>query len=178
MSGIAAGTTDAVATVVMRALLTTALLLATTTAMAQPQRSRPERGQTRDDTDERSLTADQIAHYARGYYPGIKACYFEFGRKSKTATGELAINLIVHRNGYVHDVKVDAPGVKGVHKRKLDDCVRLQVVGWHFPVRRDFTTAILPYYFLYLDIPGAGPQESCWNPRGCLTKPAKKELRR
>ena len=158
--------------VVMRVHIATALVLvAATTAAAQPQ---PERGRTRDNLDERGLTADQIEHYARGYYAGIRACYFELGRKSKTATGELAINLVVHRNGNVYDVSVDAPGVRGRHLRKLENCVRLQVLGWHFPMRKDFTTAILPYYFMYLDIPGTGPQYSCWNPRGCPAKPAPK----
>ncbi|HEY5949603.1 MAG TPA: hypothetical protein VIV40_29110 [Kofleriaceae bacterium] len=104
----------------------------------------------------------------------IKACYFEHGRTSRTATGELALKLVVHRGGHIHDVSVDAPGVTGKQLRKLEACIRLQVIGWQFPVRRDFTTAILPYYFLYLDVPGAGPQYSCWNPRGCPAKPAKR----
>lgn len=167
-----AGTADAAQMVVMRALLPLALLLAaTTSAAAQPQR---DRGRTRDNVDERGLTADQIERYARGYYAGIRACYFEFGRKAKKATGEFAIKVVIHRDGYIHDFSLDAPGVRGAHLRKLEGCVRLQVMGWHFPVRRDFTTAILPYYFMYLDIPGTGPQYSCWHPRGCPVKPAKR----
>ena len=153
----------------MRGPLAACVLLATSTAFAGG-----ERGRTRDDVDQRTLTADQIQRYAASYQPAIKGCYFAHGRPAKTATGELALNLIVHRDGYIHDVKVDAPGVTGKHLRKLESCIRLQVIGWHFPVRRDFTTAILPYYFLYLDVPGAGPQYSCWNPKGCPTKPAKR----
>jgi hypothetical protein len=33
----------------------------------------------------------------------------------------------------------------------------------------------LPYYFLHLDVPGAGPQPSCWNPRGCPIKSVQRE---
>jgi hypothetical protein len=151
----------------MRTSLATVLILAaTTTAIADP-RSGPDRGRTRDDVDERGLTADQIQRYAQVYYPGIRACYAAHGRKARTATGELAIKLIVHRNGNVFDVAIDAPGVRGVYLRRLSDCLRLQVTGWHFPVRRDFTTAILPYYFMQLNLPGTGPQYSCWNPKGC-----------
>jgi len=155
----------------MRALPIIATLLATTTAAAQPMRD-DQRGRTRDNPDERGLTAEQIQRYARPYYPGIRACYFEFGRRSRTATGELKLQIVVHRSGFIHEFSLDAPGVRGVHFRKLEDCVRLQVIGWHFPVRRDFTTAILPYYFMQLNLPGAGPQYSCWNPRGCPAKAA------
>ena len=123
-----------------------------------------------DDVDEHTLTADQIEKYATPYYPMIKSCYFEHGLAAKTATGELALKLVVHRDGYIHEVTIDAPGVRGKQLRKLEACIKEQVADWHFPVRRDFTTAILPYYFLYLDIPGAGPQYSCWNPRGCPPK--------
>jgi hypothetical protein len=156
----------------MRAYLTMASLLVASTALAGGDAS--QRGRTRDDVDERSLSADQVQRYAESYYPMIKACYFEHGRVARGATGELALKLIVHRGGHIHDVSIDAPGVTGKQLRKLENCIRLQVMGWHFPVRRDFTTAILPYYFLYLDVPGAGPQYSCWNPRGCTANTGKR----
>lgn len=161
----------------MRTSLATLLVLAASvSAAAEPIRER-DRGRTRDDVDERGLNADQIERYARVYYPGIRACYFEFGRAARAATGELAITLVIHRAGHVQDVSLVAPGVRGVHLRKLEGCVRLQVVGWHFPVRRDFTTAVLPYYFMYLNPAGAGPKYSCWDKRGCLTKPGKARRR-
>jgi hypothetical protein len=153
---------------IMRAALLIASLFVGSSALAgEPTRD----GRTRDDVDSRSLSAEQVQHYAASYYPMIRTCYFEHGRTARGATGELALKLVVHRGGHIHDVTVDAPGVTGKALRKLEACIRLQVLGWHFPVRRDFTTAILPYYFLYLDIPGAGPQYSCWNPRGCPAKP-------
>jgi hypothetical protein len=150
----------------MRALLLVLMLAPWTAAAGEGERH------VIDDTDARTLTADQIEHYAASYYSAIRACYVEHGLPAKGASGELALRLVVHRNGYIHDVSVDAPGVKGKALRNLETCIRLQVMEWHFPVRRDFTTAILPYYFLYLDVPGAGPQYSCWNPRGCPPKTA------
>jgi len=143
----------------MRALLTFAMILPLPAAADSP-----------DNVDQRTLTADQIEHYAAAYDSTIKACYFEHGRAAKTATGELSIKLVVHRNGYVKDITVEAPGVRGQSLRKLTTCIRPQVLTWHFPVRRDFTTAILPYYFLLLNLPEAGPQYSCWNPHGCPPK--------
>jgi hypothetical protein len=115
-------------------------------------------------------SSSALSRYASVYYPEIRNCYFEHGRAAKRATGELVLKLVVHRSGYIRDVVVEAPGVVGKPLRKLESCIRAKVLRWHFPVRRDFTTAILPYYFLYLDIPGAGPQYSCWNPRGCPVK--------
>ena len=153
MCGETVGTRDAVRAG-MRALLF--MMAIPLTATANP-----------DDVDQRTLSADQVERYASVYYSAIRSCYFEHGLAAKTATGELSVKLTVHRDGYVKDVAVEAPGVRGQHLRKLTRCIRPQVVTWHFPVRRDFTTAILPYYFLSLNLPGAGPQYSCWNPRGC-----------
>lgn len=120
-----------------------------------------------DNVDERTLSAALIERYAADYYPVIKDCYFDYGRAAKTATGELKIEVVIHRDGHVKDVAVEAPGVRGPSLRKLTACIRTEVDDWHFPVRRDFTTAVLPFLFLSVSTPGAGPQYSCWNPRGC-----------
>jgi hypothetical protein len=154
---------------IMRTSLASVFVLAATmTAAAQPYAGR-DRGRTRDDVDERGLNAEQIERYARVYYPGIRTCYLAYGQTAKTATGELKIKIVVHRSGSLFDVSFDAPGVRGAHFRRLDQCLRLQVLGWHFPVRRDVTTAILPYYFMKHAFPG--PQYSCWKPQGCPVVP-------
>jgi hypothetical protein len=150
----------------------TPVLLASILASAlvgAPVLAQPHRG---DNVDARGLSAEQVQRYAAVYYPAIRACYLELGKPSPGATGELAITIVIHRAGHVHDFALDAPGVRGKHLRKLEGCVRMQVIGWHFPVRRDFTTAVLPYRFMHLTPPGAGPQYSCWNPRGCPSRPA------
>jgi hypothetical protein len=117
--------------------------------------------------EDRTLTATELSRYTAPYFPVINACYVKHARAVKASTGELSIRLVVHRDGHVRDVYVGAPGVRSNALRNLERCIRTDAQTWHFPVRRDFTTAILPFYFLRLDIPKAGPQYSCWNPRGC-----------
>jgi hypothetical protein len=155
----------------MRALLTLATLLFASTAWADD----PWRGRTRDDVEVRSLNANQLERYAAPYYPMIRACYLEHGRKSPGATGDMTLRLVIHRAGYIRDVDVVAPGVRPRHLRKLENCIRVQVVGWRFPVRRDYTFAVLPYRFQFVPPPpGAGPQYGCWDPRGCPTRAARR----
>jgi hypothetical protein len=146
----------------MRALLATLVLALSSTANAGES---PARG--RYSPAERTLTAKEIERYAAPYLPAIKACYLEHARGLRSATGELSLRLVVYRDGGVVELSVEAPGVTGKRLRGLERCVRTQVAGWHFPPRSELTTAILPYYFLKLDLPGTGPQPSCWSPRGC-----------
>lgn len=155
----------------MRALREILILTAATVAWTHDASA----DRTRSLGVERSLTAADIEYYAAPYLPAIKACYVEHGRPAPGSTGELALNLAIHRDGGITGVTIEAPGVRGRWLRELTRCVRTQVATWHFPVRRDPTTAILPYYFLHLNIRGAGPQPSCWNPRGCATKPTPRE---
>jgi hypothetical protein len=150
----------------MRGVLATIILASATVASAGETPRNPL-------GVERSLTAPEVARYAAPYLPAIKQCYLEHAKPAKSATGELALHLTVHRDGEILDVTVDAPGVTGKRLRDLNRCLRTQVATWHFPVRRSPTTAIIPYYFLKLDLPGAGPQLSCWNPRGCPDKPVR-----
>jgi hypothetical protein len=120
--------------------------------------------------DGRGLTKDEVEHYAAPYFPEIRACYSTYGRPARNATGELSLRLVVNRGGDIHELTIDAPGVSGAYFRELTRCIRKTAETWHFPVRRDFTTAIVPYYFMYLHLPGTGPQLSCWNPKGCPEK--------
>jgi hypothetical protein len=118
-----------------------------------------------DSLDRRSLGSTEIDRYVSVYLPAIKACYLK--NSGKTATGELRLELIIHRDGNVVKVAVTAPGVVGAPLRKLDACVKSEVARWHFPVRAGYTSAIVPYFFLRSNAAGAGPQYSCWSPRGC-----------
>ena len=36
-----------------------------------------------------------------------------------------------------------------------------------FPARRSPTTAVIPYFYQHTAAPNAGPQLSCWDPKGC-----------
>jgi hypothetical protein len=142
------GTADA-AVRIMRALLLVCLIASTASA-----------------GNDRSLSAELVQHYASPYLPAIKACYLKHGRM-KGATGDLRITMVVNRAGAIHELAIQAPGVTGLHLRRLTACIRTEVDSWQFPPRPDFTTAVLPFYFLALDLSTAGPQYSCWNPQGC-----------
>jgi hypothetical protein len=148
----------------MRTLAIALLLSSVAVASADEPQSTTQRQEAR------TLSAEEVSAYAAPYYPRVRACYFRYGLHARGSTGEMSIKLVVRRDGYVRDVVIDAPGVRGRALRQLDTCIRLEALGWHFPVRRDLTTAILPYHFLYLNLPGAGPHYSCWNPRGCRSR--------
>src|SRR4026209_806849 len=113
--------------------LSIAIMLSSTAAWAGEQSIKPPAL----DVD-RTLTADEVGEYATPYYAAIRSCYFEHARPVKGSKGELSITLVVHRNGYVRDIVVTAPGVRGKALRRLDACIRNDVLSWHFPVRRDF----------------------------------------
>lgn len=149
----------------MRALMAAALLLAT--ASWTNESTPRERGRTRDSVEAKTLSADEVAHYAGPYLPAVKACYLEHAYTSKTATGELALKLVVHKNGRVSQVTTTAPGVTGRRLRRLETCIRDEVSTWQFPMRRGFTDAVLPYQFHHLRVPNSGPFPSCWDPKGC-----------
>lgn len=152
----------------MRAFVLFLTVLAITSSTAFAGESQP--APRRPDAAERGLTKDQIERYAAPYFPEIRACYVSYGRWSRNSTGELTLRIVVHRNGGIHELAIEAPGVAGANLRELTRCIRNTVENWRFPVRRDFTTAILPYYLMHLDLPSAGPQLSCWNPKGCPDK--------
>lgn len=116
--------------------------------------------------EERGLTREQVAHYAGAYRPAILACYAD-NAHSRRATGKLTLQATVLRGGAVIGLTIDAPGVTGIELALLTNCVRKEVDTWHFPVRRDDTMIVIPYYFQKTYAPKAGPQYSCWNPRGC-----------
>jgi hypothetical protein len=164
----------------MKALLL--LTIASSTAWAGDQGGRPDtpsnvRREARGDESALTLGVDQLQRYAAVYLPEVRACYVEQTRGVKRATGELSLELIVHRDGSVVKVAVVAPGVTGTAYRRLDACVREQVATWHFPVRRGFTDAILPYLFIQAKVP-ANAWPGCWSPKGCKPEPALQTARR
>ena len=129
-------------------------------------------------TEERSLTREEIEHRAAAYLPAIRACYVTKTAGARAATGMLTLRMRVLRNGAVTELAVEAPGVTGARLRALVDCITDEVEGWQFPIRHDDTLAVLPYHFHRVYAPGAGPQYSCWNPRGCFGRSDKPENRR
>jgi hypothetical protein len=119
-----------------------------------------------DRIDPRTLSAKEVAKYFAPYVSDVRGCYTS-NAKSKKATGELRLELVIHHNGSVYRFGFAAPGVTHPWKPRLDACLRRLSKTWKFPLRKGFTSAVLPFVFLKTNAPGAGPIESCWDPKGC-----------
>lgn len=111
------------------------------------------------------LTAAEVQKYFEPYVPAVRGCYL--ASAGGAADGNLRLELIIHPDGSIFRFGFAAPGVTPPARGKLDRCLRALVPSWHFPVRTRFTTAVLPFLFHATRAPGAGPIESCWDPRGC-----------
>ena len=125
-------------------------------AVAPALRERPERYLTTSDVT--TVVGDRAAD--------IERCYLDAMGASRRG-GKLDVMLTIARNGSVLSVDTAAPGLSAVAAHHMHTCIRTAVDGLAFPARRNDTTAIVPYYFQRTDAPNAGPQLSCWNPRGC-----------
>jgi hypothetical protein len=125
------------------------------------------------DASDRTLSAREVQTYFAPYVPAVRECVIAYG-KGRHATGALRLELIIHHHGHVYRFGFAAPGVEKPWLGKLDTCLRGLAKTWRFPVRTGFTTAVLPFLFLKTSAPGAGPVESCWDPRGCPPGKAKK----
>jgi hypothetical protein len=129
---------------------------ATVAAIAPALRERPERYLTTSDVS--TVVGDRAAD--------IEHCYVDAMGASRRG-GKLDVMFTIARNGSVLSVDTAAPGLSAVAAHHMHTCIRTAVEGLAFPARRNDTTAIVPYYFQRTDAPSAGPQLSCWNPRGC-----------
>ena len=109
----------------------------------------------RDNTDASGLTAKELRNYIQPYVVGIRDCYVT---KAKLGDGSLRLELIIHRDGSVFKFSFTAPKVSAGARQQLDRCLRPLSETWHFPVRRGFTSAVIPFLFVKTRAPGAGPQ--------------------
>ena len=128
----------------------------TLVAVAPALRDRPERYLTTGDVS--AVVGDRAAD--------IERCYLDAVGTSRRG-GKLDVMFTIARNGSVLSVDTAAAGLPVVAAHRMHSCIRTAVEGLAFPARRNDTTAIVPYYFQRTDAPNAGPQLSCWNPRGC-----------
>ena len=112
------------------------------------------------------LAAADISALVAPHGAQIERCYVEAIGDLRRA-GRLDLTFAIARQGTVLSVKATAPGLAGKSLRKLEGCVRASVDTVQFPERRHDTTAVVPYFFQHTDAPDAGPQLSCWNPKGC-----------
>ncbi|HSR99445.1 MAG TPA: AgmX/PglI C-terminal domain-containing protein [Kofleriaceae bacterium] len=118
------------------------------------------------DRPERYLTTGDVATVVGDRAADIERCYLDAMGAARRG-GKLDVMFTIARNGSVLSVDTAAPGLSAVAAHRMHTCIRTAVEGLAFPARRNDTTAIVPYYFQRTDAPDAGPQLSCWNPRGC-----------
>ena len=95
----------------------------------------------------------------------INSCYLASAGK---LGGHLELTLEITSYGSLHAVDVSTPDLRNKSVvRKVSNCVKGIVKQLTFPARKVSTTAKFAYIFHKARAPGDGPQESCWNPRGC-----------
>ncbi len=138
------------------------VVLAASAGVAQAQhRAATERAHATD----RALSQADIDAKVKPVSAEINRCYLDAA--GTTRGGHLTVQLAIHRRGKLDAVSVQTPGLPAKVARKIEACVRDVVEPLEFPARRTSTTAVLPYYFQRTEAPAAGPQLSCWSPRGC-----------
>ena len=96
----------------------------------------------------------------------IQQCFVEGTRKAPH-TSQLALRLVIGRNGTLRSLDAVVPGLSTKARRQISSCARDALDAVQFPVRRNETIAVLPYLFQRTAARDAGPQQSCWNAKGC-----------
>lgn len=112
------------------------------------------------------LSAGDISSNVALHATEIEHCYLDaVGTVRRTA--QLDLMFVIAREGDVLSLDIAAPTASPQAVHRIATCIRTAVDGLRFPERRNDTTAIIPYVFQRTEAPGAGPQLSCWNPKGC-----------
>jgi hypothetical protein len=120
------------------------------------------------DTTKADLGPGEVREHLKGVDADIAQCYLgTIG--DRAGAGRLDVVLSIHRKGIVDRVDIKAPGLPAKLVTKIDACVRTALTGLSFPTRRLGTTAVIPYFWQKTAAPDAGPQESCWDAKGCKT---------
>jgi hypothetical protein len=113
------------------------------------------------------LDARDVTTLVTPHASDIERCYLgEIGALARSS--RLDLTLVIARDGHVLALAAAVPGLPVRTARKVTGCVREVLDSLQFPARRNDTTAVVPYVFQKTDAPSAaGPQLSCWNPKGC-----------
>lgn len=114
----------------------------------------------------RALTPADITSQLAPFSVQIEHCYLDRTAEIRGA-GQLEIVLSVTRHGSVESLDVKTPGLAAKLAKQIDGCIRETIETVAFPARKTFTTATIPYFFQRTAAPNAGPQLSCWDPKGC-----------
>ena len=151
-------------------LLTGIAMLIAGIASAEPSGD-PFEGKLRPIKPGWTMSSEEVTRYALPYLNRVSACYKRHAATDRRATGELFLYVVISSKGNVVYHETTAPGVGGVRYLRLDRCIVKELAAWHFPMRKGFTNAIIPYFFLQTRAPASGPFPGCWNPKGCPETP-------
>lgn len=113
-----------------------------------------------------SLSAADVSAQLAPYAEQIERCYLDRTPEVRGA-GQLQLVLTVTRHGSLEAIAIKTPGLAAKLAKQIDGCIRETIGTVAFPARRTFTTATIPYFFQRTLAPNAGPQLSCWDPKGC-----------
>lgn len=113
-----------------------------------------------------SLSPSDVTSQLAPYTDRIEHCYLDRTTEIRGA-GQLELVLTVTRHGALEALAVKTPGLTARLAKQIDGCVRETLEDARFPARRTFTTATVPFFFQRTLAPNAGPQLSCWDPKGC-----------
>jgi len=111
-----------------------------------------------------SLEAGDVTAQIAPHASDIERCYLTHVTGS---AGHLDVLFEIGRDGRVRSVATAAGSLSPRATQQVTSCIRALAEGVQFPARRNDTTVVLPYYFQKTEAPGAGPQLSCWSPKGC-----------
>ena len=96
----------------------------------------------------------------------LERCYLTHITDARDA-GHLDVLFEIGRDGRVRSIATAAGSLSPAATRRVTSCIQAIARTVQFPVRRNDTTVVLPYYFQKTAAPNAGPQLSCWSPKGC-----------
>lgn len=136
-------------------ILTSVAMLVAGTAAAEPSGD-PFENKLRPVSAEQTMSSDEVVRYALPHLPRIARCYKRHALPDRRATGDLVLYVSIARDGKVVHSEVTAPGVSVFRLAYLDRCVKNETATWHFPARKGFTNAVIPYFFLHTKAPVSG----------------------
>ena len=117
----------------------------------------------------RDLEPSEVRDRMKVVDSAIGACYLDAVGERRGA-GQLEIKLSIHRTGLLDRIDVATPNLPAPVAKKIETCVKDAVKDLAFPARRTETVAVVPYYWQRTAAKNAGPQYSCWDPKGCRTR--------
>jgi hypothetical protein len=142
-----------------------ALALLSTTAVAHADARRSSAAEPAA-PQPHALSVGDVKSEVKPHDDAIGKCYVDALGETRGA-GHLDLVFTVSRHGIVQQLDIVTPGLAPKQAQQIEACVRPLLAAVKFPARRTHTTATVPYFYQRTAAPNAGPQLSCWDPKGC-----------